>query len=386
MKITHITNYFMEGLNYQDTELPIHQAELKCDVSVITSERYYPFPNYYASYKKILGDRIREEGNYRFKSCDIFRLKPRFERSSSSIVILPLFRVFNLLRKLSPKVVHVHGELSFSIFAAVLYATTSNAKVFVDCHADNVNFNYKSSRNARILINIFSVAHKLLSSKITGYLPITQASSDYLQEALKIPKEKITLLPLGAKGKQPVVNEIARDIAFVYSGKITREKGVLEALKIVQGLTNRNFPHNFSFNVVGEFGDDTFKSEVLDVIQKLDYKVNLYPFLNFEKLEKIYRQSHIGMWIGTASNSIQDCACAGCIVFIGKSRTTSHLALDGELILDAGNVEDSVNKLGNLFENREKLDSLVKRSQEMINRYTWEEIAKTSVKVYQNYE
>ena len=57
MKIVHVCDYIQPQLGYQEYYLAKEHAKMGHEVTVITSDRYYPFPNYENTAEKILGDR-----------------------------------------------------------------------------------------------------------------------------------------------------------------------------------------------------------------------------------------------------------------------------------------------------------------------------------------
>ena len=55
MKIVHLTSYFQPQLGYQEYFLAREHIKLGHDVWVVTSDRYFPFPDYDKTVKNILG-------------------------------------------------------------------------------------------------------------------------------------------------------------------------------------------------------------------------------------------------------------------------------------------------------------------------------------------
>ena len=57
MKIIQIINYFQHQIGYQEYFLAKEQAEAGHNVTIISSDRYFPFPDYESTVKSILGNR-----------------------------------------------------------------------------------------------------------------------------------------------------------------------------------------------------------------------------------------------------------------------------------------------------------------------------------------
>ena len=63
MKILHIINYFQPQLGYQEYFLAKEQVKMGHKVYVVTSNLYFPFPNYEQTFQNILGPRKFNPGN-----------------------------------------------------------------------------------------------------------------------------------------------------------------------------------------------------------------------------------------------------------------------------------------------------------------------------------
>ena len=63
MKIVHLCSYIQPKLGYQEYYLAKEHAKMGHEVIVISSDRYYPFPDYNNTIKKILGNRFVGESD-----------------------------------------------------------------------------------------------------------------------------------------------------------------------------------------------------------------------------------------------------------------------------------------------------------------------------------
>ena len=73
MRILHLINYFNDNLNYQENNLIKLQNINGHQVTLITSDRYFPFRNYNKNYKKILGKRLVGPKSYFYQGARIIR-------------------------------------------------------------------------------------------------------------------------------------------------------------------------------------------------------------------------------------------------------------------------------------------------------------------------
>ncbi len=385
MRIVHLTNYLMEKLGYQDSELPLKQYMQGNEVKIITSDRYYPFSNYDSIYKEMLGDRIQNANSYSYLGCNITRLVPFLERASSGILLLPFFKTYGAIVAAKPDVIHVHGELNFNLITAIVYSLFNHVKLYIDCHADQHNFKSISSFRVRLLIFFFKIIHRIFKTKINGYLPITQASLEYLKSVFKIDADRLSLLPLGGSGPASKGKAPGKHLRFIYSGKISPEKGVKESLDILRILAFKLTKRVIHFDIVGGFTDSTFEKYIRHLsadYNSSNFHIKIHDFMSSEDLAKMHHRSDFGMWLGSASNSIQDCFLTGSIVFLSSSSVTEHLTLDGKLVLDSKEVFRSADILYEYIHDEETLVGLYSESFNMISRYTWDNIAIASIQIY----
>jgi len=130
MKILHIINYFQPQIGYQEVFLAKEQIKQGHDVSVITSDRYYPFVDFDKTYKNLLGDRICGSGFSKMDGIPIYRLKTLGEIK---------FRVWLLgleqkVEELNPDYVHVHAVLANAFRMMKLKKKGMKFKLVADEH------------------------------------------------------------------------------------------------------------------------------------------------------------------------------------------------------------------------------------------------------------
>ena len=62
MHILHIVDYFMPNTGYQENLLAKWNRKEGHEVTVITSDRYYPIEDYDNAWFPVMGARIKEQG------------------------------------------------------------------------------------------------------------------------------------------------------------------------------------------------------------------------------------------------------------------------------------------------------------------------------------
>ena len=149
-KILHIINYYHEGFGYQENYLPVCQKNLGYQVKVLTSDYYFPFPDYNKSVKKILGSRKVGPGVFNDKGVDIIRKKSLFSSIFPAGIIY--FSVGRTIKEFKPDFIHVHGATNLWFLNVVLLQKKIDYKIFVDSHQDFVVESYRNKYFYRLFI------------------------------------------------------------------------------------------------------------------------------------------------------------------------------------------------------------------------------------------
>jgi len=91
MRIIHLIDYFQPKLGYQETYLALAHLRLGHHVTVITSDRHYPFSDYASAFQKILGERKKKPGKFKEYGLDTLRLAA-IEMPFTPVIFLRNFR------------------------------------------------------------------------------------------------------------------------------------------------------------------------------------------------------------------------------------------------------------------------------------------------------
>jgi len=131
MKINHVISYFQPILGYQEFYLAKEQQKIGHKVCVITSDRYYPYPNF-ETMRKILGARYVGSGKFKEEGIDVIRLPTLFEYATYNFIL----GLTMTLKNLHPDIVHAHDVTSPITMVILALKNKLKYKVIVDCHMD----------------------------------------------------------------------------------------------------------------------------------------------------------------------------------------------------------------------------------------------------------
>lgn len=394
-KILHIVNYYQDGMGYQENWLAAAQAKQGHQVKIVTSDYYYPFPNYEATVKSVLGIRYVGEKTYFENGVEIQRLKSKFSSLESANYIY--LKLSDAINQFKPDVIHLHGIMGLNLFPVLFAKKRNKFKLFIDAHEANELLS--QSLFSKLSFVAWKFIYKYASKYVCAYLPITLSTEKFLTEKLGISKEKIQLSPLGVdlnsmsfdadirmnKRKELGVEEDS--FVIIYAGKQYPEKKVDLVIEIFNRLKLiASSPQKLYLILLGQpdgaFGD--FLNEIGSINN--DFIIKL-PLQKRDALRDFYCASDIGIWPGAPSNTIQEGMACGLSLVLPNDLLVGHL-IEGNGIKSkfdtSKEINEVVNYLAELFENRDKLARTKECSLNISKKYSWERISLDLLSIYRN--
>lgn len=390
MKILHIVDYFTDKLNYQENLLSYWQNKLGHEVKIVTSDYYYPFPNYERTMEPVLGNRKVGIGTFMDRNVDILRKKSY--SISKKYPSLIWFRVSDVINDFMPDVIHVHGATNLCLIEVLAMKKHYRYKIFVDSHQDymvqgNHNSLFRKIYNKpwRILYK-----HSLDKGLISLFLPITENAMEWLNSELSIPMQSQKINPLGVDIEKMYFHEneakqfrkkhlIGNKILFIYAGKIYEGKRVDWIIDLLSKLRNQE---KIFLLLIGN-ATLKYSDYLTQKLNKVKYEFLRLPFMNHEDLRSAFSAADIGIWPGIPSNAIQEAMACETVVILPNNKIVGHLVSDNGL-LENENIERASNFLNDLCENDSDLNKSKKKSSEIVKQYSWEIITKELIDIYKN--
>lgn len=376
MKIAHVIDYFQPELGYQETYLALEQIKTGHDVKVFTSDRYHPFSNYSATYKKILGKRIIGCGERIERGIKVLRLKVLLEINNQTL----LRWLKEALLEFCPDIVICHGVISFSAAVISKINFSHKVKVIFDDHMKGVMAETFKHRLIRwFYLVFFKNSINKSAYKIIG---VTKTTLEYLEKKLLFDKRKIIYLPLGFDPKvfyfsQQFRDEIRSrfnifpsDIVGIYTGKIDKSKGIdelVDALKHLFGKYN-----NFRFIFVGN-GDAKLLYRIKHEFSIK--KVVIDDFMLHDQLCKYYSAADFGIWpAGITSSHVEALACKLPIIVSALSASAERVAYNNGISLRYCSKKEITQALEVLLTNKELREEYSCNSLKYAQNLSWKVI------------
>ncbi|MCG7489666.1 glycosyltransferase family 4 protein [Vibrio sp. Of14-4] len=388
MKILHVISYYQEGMGYQENWLPYFQKKLGHEVLVVTSDRYFPFPDYDKNVGKILGIRLKEPGLYYCKGVKILRLKSIFEIESKASVV---FNSKKVIIDFSPDIVHLHGITNLNFFQFILYSLHKKYKLFIDSHSDYQVSNYQSLTN-KVYYKIWSFFYRLSKNRIACFLPTTSEAKEFLRNEFSIIDRDAKINHLGVNTDRFYFDESAsrrvreqfnlnQGIVFVNAGKQNESKKIVFILKVIKELIIK-FSHDDIFIILIGDADDDYNKLLSNESSDISEHVIRVPFQKNEKLRDFYSAADIGIWPGVPSNTIQEAMACEVAMILPNNKTIDHLIDENGIIMPELCFETVAEHIHKIIKSN-CLEKYKKKSREIALNYSWENIAKKSVSIYE---
>lgn len=127
MRILHVVDYLMPNMGYQDFLLAKWNKKQDNDTYIVTSNKYYPVPNYNLTWKKFLGKREQKIGWSTINGIKVLRQKLLFEISSRPWI----YNLENEITKINPEVIMVHSTTSFTSLRVALFCKKKKNSMYV---------------------------------------------------------------------------------------------------------------------------------------------------------------------------------------------------------------------------------------------------------------
>ena len=383
MKIVHITDYFQPQLGYQETALVKKHVKMGHDVTILTSDRYFPFKDYNENYKKLLGNRIVGAGESKNNGYKILRFKPKFEFG----VITSLPQITKAIKSIKPDIVIHHNLLRLNIFWTLKARKQINFKLVADSHAAVYNSNFNSLKN-RIYLKVWKKLNLKLLAKYASIVATGPDEKAFLKDILAN-NFKINIIPLGAdldifkrdESKKISMRETLGvkddEILFIHAGKFNTEKKTLQIIHALGKL-----PNNTKLLLVGN-GSKSYFDQIRNNIDSnnLSKRVLIKNFVRHEQLSQYLNASDVGVWPGSKSNTFYE-ALASSLPVILENREYARELVSNNNGFNVSSKKELIEKMQLLSSDVELIKSMGKRSRELAEKkYNWTTIAQQFLEI-----
>ncbi len=376
MRIVHLCSYIQPQLGYQEYYLAKEHAKMGHEVIVISSDRYYPFPDYNNTVKNILGKRIIGKNDTIYDGFRLIRLGTAFEVKTQ----IWLKGMEKIVKMVNPDVVFCHEMTHFNSIRIAKIKEKLNFRLIYDNHGSFVC----DSKNILKKIYYSFYDYKTIKDKADKIIGVTKGCVDYVVKRFNTTPEKINMIPLGAdvdlffrddKKRSLIRDKFSinkDDFLIIYTGKIIRRKGVH---LILEALNNNEKNKNVVIMAVGN-GDHDYCVLIKELADKYNLRYIKIDGVSNKELPSYYSASDLGVWpVEATIGTIEAMACSLPII-CNKDLVERYEAGNG-FGITAGNVKELSEKLDFFIKNPLKTRQMGHLSKKVVdNKLSWRVIAK----------
>jgi glycosyltransferase involved in cell wall biosynthesis len=394
VKIVLVSAFYSEGMGYCENSLPKALASLGHEVHLITSNLnvYGNLPIYNETYKSFLGPADQGVSEFFVDGYTVHRLK-------SKLIFGYVYYsgLLTKIRRLSPDIIHSFAFESLQTFFLAYISLFLKFKLFTETHQhlSIVKPFLKQPKG-----NLFKKISYKLSRTFPGFIAsfriqkcyaITPDCSFVANKYYGVPNKKIMILPLGTdtelfcpsisvgeKEKRVKMRKEMKysdlDILCIYTGRFSEDKNPLLLAKAIDSLATEGY----SFH--GIFIGDGSQRELIEA----NTNVKVIPFMKQRDLADYYRIADIAIWPTQESISMLDAASCE-LPLVVSDRIGEHDRIEGNgRVYIEGNLESLCDILKTLAIKEERIKLGIAGRKKMIDKYSWNGIAKVVEKDYLN--
>lgn len=385
MKIVHLIDYFQPKIGFQETYLAKYHHKMGHEVIVVTSDRYYPYPDFEKTFGKILGKRIKKAGEFQEEGITVHRLDS-LELPNSTLIYLKGLE--NKLFKLKPDIVFCHGMLTITSYQVSKLKKIIGFKLIYDNHAAYFNTHFKGFLK-RTYKNIFQkIAVPVIKKNLDNLFAIGNEEQEFIADIYGIRGENIPIIRLGVDTDLFKFNQSKRkenrlklrvgenDILIVFSGKIHSGKKIGLLIKAITQLNNKDI----KLLLIGS-GVKSYIDELKELGRSIE--LIMIDLVSPVQLAGYYAAADIACWPGDPSITMLEAMSCGLPLvvpdnsyqrYLRECRAVNYFKPDNELSLQI--ILDKTIKLVKAKQIDRKIPG------EFVNKHlSWENIAQQSLDV-----
>ena len=392
MRILYLVDYYQPDIGYNEYYLPKAWSALGHDVTILTSNYYYPFPNYEQTAGKILGPRKHESRTYYQGKIRVIKQPLRFEIFTRAI----FFGHEKIIASYRPDLVIVNKSSSFNSFvAAILKSRYKYLLLTYDAHLMS-GYNAVGNRKFKDLIYLIyrKTIARYMNQRVDSYIAVQEGTLDVMTKLYG--QHPVMHIPLGTDSSLYHRDLLARKsirlklkinsstILGIYTGKVIPTKGVHILFEAFSKISSKC--PNLELLIVGD-GPKSYHELCIGNLTKAELKrIHFVPFQKTSELYRYYSAADFGVWPLEESTSMNDAAACQ-LPFIANDEAGVSLRFSNQNALKyrRGDAIDLAKKISQLYSDPAQMRAMGKRGRKLIqSSLTWEVIAKQYLASLQN--
>lgn len=382
MKIVILSDYFQAEIGYAKFKIAQALQDIGHSVTVVASERYFPFHNYSKTMEPLLGKRIKTPGKFVENGIKVLRLPIYFEAFTRAFCK----EIPEVLDYLQPDLVIVYGISSFSAYQAARSKDTLRYKLVVaDSHLPS-EFEHGNQLMKSLLYGGFrTFFSNTVASKADKVVALQPKTCEVISNIYGI-KKNCTVIENGTDCKlyrysKELRTKVRKELkiptnaqVLIYTGKVIPEKGVHLLLKAFSSLAKDN--SSLYCLVIGNSTKE-YKSSCLSELNQDKKRVLFIDAVKQDKLAAYYSASDLAVWPLQESLAMNDAAACS-LPFVASESLKDSLRLSNNngKTYKTGSTTSLTKTIKSLLNNPAELKKMGKRGRKVAeNKLSWEGLA-----------
>lgn len=402
MKIVFLIDYFQPKLGYQEFFLAREMQKLGHQIFVVTSNYYFPFPDYQNTVFKVLGEREKGTGVFIEEGLTVHRLPLLFETKNGAVTLLRNFK--KTLFKIKPEIIFSDGVFTPLAFQAASCKKRIGYKLFYDSHTSNFNSKLDNTIPKKLymfFLKTFLIPY--IKKSADGFTAVGESERALLCKEYNLKPDRVKLIPLGAdteifypdlkkrKEMRQKLGVHANEVLIVHAGKIAKNKDIDILFKALSSIFKKLKKTKLLIISGGE--EDLINNlKLYAQTNGFNHQIIWQQPVENKLLANFYNAGDIGIWPGNLSNTIIEAMACGLPVILPKvicqGQTSSHLLENGNgLSFKRGDFDELAEKIKLLVNNKRKIERMALNSRKLVkDNLSWQIIAKKYLDLYEKRE
>lgn len=382
MKILYVVDYYQPQLGYSEYFIPQELKRKGHTVTILTSNYYYPFPNYDETAGKILGPRRQAAGAFKLDGIQVIKEPMRLEIFTRAI----FGNHERHIQRLKPDLVIVNKSAGYNtIRIAQLKAKHGYRFLSYDAHLPSGFLAVGNQYAKEVFYWLFRTLFASLINTQADALVAVQEDTKIIMNRYYGQKNVIHI-PLGTDTRRFYFDSQAgkkirtklgiksRDFVVIYTGKIIKTKGVLLLFKALSLLWSRGL--KIQLILVGNGNQKYMEKCYLQVPEAYHRFIHHIGFTQNKDLFRYYSAANVGVWPLEESTAMNDAAACE-LPFIANNTIGARVRLSNNnaLVYKRGNVKDLARKIEYLYTHRSEAKKMGKRGKALIDsKLSWSRV------------
>jgi glycosyltransferase involved in cell wall biosynthesis len=388
MRILHVSSWFQPILGYSEFHLPAAQKRLGHEVAVLTSDRYFPFPDYESTVGRLMGPRVVGAGEGMEEGLHTYRSRVRFE-IRHHLILTDLKACLGTFR---PDVVHVHEAFTLPVVQCAHAVKKGAFRLLVASSMEPEVFYPQSALRAAYYGLHRLLFAGLLRRRVDAFTAVGPGALHVLERQLRLPAGRARVVPLGADSARfcpdPARRETFRRqlgidsgaVVIAYAGKLIPDKDVHILAEAFALLPKDPL---VILLLVGN-GPPEFVERLRERLGAAVERVRFCPAVANSELPDYFRAADIGVWPSQSSNAALEASLCALPIIVNDAPTVAHyIGGDNGLSFPRGDVPKLSKLLAALAGNAEERRRLGENGRTYGARhFSWDAIARTYLGMY----